>query len=550
MSNYFNSDSQNLNYNFQGGYYSYTNIFNATNSRVMGNINDNTNYSFTQNNHQFPKNNSSVSIINNNYYNTINNYNYNNNIINNNINNNIKNNNNNTSKIIIKPIFSRNESQSSTNNLNIIYQNNILPSNTWVENGNIFYSPTKLSNTKNTVLYNYKNLKYNINNNYQSITNRTHNSTTNLNIKNFYTINTNNSTSTNALSTASINNNKNNNNTIAKENQTVNFNLQKYASETNVINPNSNNRIKKSQVQRKNITNKEKKVNILNLEPKEHFDPVEFKSLKLIGGGTYGKIYLVQWVKNNKKYALKKEPIKTNEIINKRKEKIKLVNDFLKKTKCPGIIKIYGNAVKKEKDAQDYYYYVLMELADKDWEKEIIDRKKYNIYYTEKEFYIIMNQLISTMALLQKNHITHRDIKPQNILISKGTFKLSDFGEARTLKRTGIIISRVRGTELFMSPVLFHGLKHKLSQVGHNTFKSDVFSLGLCFLLAGTLNFNSLYSIREVNDIKVIEEYLDKYLSERYSIKIIKIILDMLQIDENLRPDFVTLEKEYFLKKK
>ena len=550
MSNYFISDSQNLNYNFQGAYYSYTNIFNATNSRVMGNINDNTNYSFTQNNHQFPKNNSSVSIINNNYYNTINNYNYNNNIINNNINNNIKNNNNNTSKIIIKPIFSRNESQSSTNNLNIIYQNNILPSNTWVENGNIFYSPTKLSNTKNTVLYNYKNLKYNINNNYQSITNRTHNSTTNLNIKNFYTINTNNSTSTNALSTASINNNKNNNVTNAKENQTVNFNLQKYASETNVINPNSNNRIKKSQIPRKNITNKEKKVNTLNLEPKEHFDPVEFKSLKLIGGGTYGKIYLVQWVKNNKKYALKKEPIKTNEIINKRKEKIKLVNDFLKKTKCPGIIKIYGNAVKKEKDAQDYYYYVLMELADKDWEKEIIDRKKYNIYYTEKEFYIIMNQLISTMALLQKNHITHRDIKPQNILISKGTFKLSDFGEARTLKRTGIIISRVRGTELFMSPVLFHGLKHKLSQVGHNTFKSDVFSLGLCFLLAGTLNFNSLYSIREVNDIKVIEEYLDKYLSERYSIKIIKIILDMLQIDENLRPDFVTLEKEYFLKKK
>jgi len=550
MSNYFISDSQNLNYNFQGAYYSYTNIFNATNSRVMGNINDNTNYSFIQNNHQFPKNNSSVSIINNNYYNTINNYNYNNNIINNNINNNIKNNNNNTSKIIIKPIFSRNESQSSTNNLNIIYQNNILPSNTWVENGNIFYSPTKLSNTKNTVLYNYKNLKYNINNNYQSITNRTHNSTTNLNIKNFYTINTNNSTSTNALSTASINNNKNNNVTNAKENQTVNFNLQKYASETNVINPNSNNRIKKSQIPRKNITNKEKKVNTLNLEPKEHFDPVEFKSLKLIGGGTYGKIYLVQWVKNNKKYALKKEPIKTNEIINKRKEKIKLVNDFLKKTKCPGIIKIYGNAVKKEKDAQDYYYYVLMELADKDWEKEIIDRKKYNIYYTEKEFYIIMNQLISTMALLQKNHITHRDIKPQNILISKGTFKLSDFGEARTLKRTGIIISRVRGTELFMSPVLFHGLKHKLSQVGHNTFKSDVFSLGLCFLLAGTLNFNSLYSIREVNDIKVIEEYLDKYLSERYSIKIIKIILDMLQIDENLRPDFVTLEKEYFLKKK
>ena len=549
MSNYCIGDSQILNYNFQGTNYSYTNIFNGTNSRVMDNINNNTNYSFIQNNHPFTKNYSSVSVINNNYYNTINNYNYNNNINNTNINNN-NNSNNNISKIIIKPIFSRNDELSPINKTNIIYQNNILPSNTWVENGNIFYSPTKLVNTKNTVLYDYKNLKYNNNNNYQSITNHTHNSTTTLNIKNIYAINSNNSTSTNALSTASINNNKNNNNTITKENQTINFNIQKHASETNVINANSNNRIKKSQIPRKNLPNKEKKVNIFNLEPKEHFDPVEFKSLKLIGDGSYGKIYLVQWVKNNKKYALKKEPIKTNDIANKRKEKIKLVNDFLKKTKCPGIIKIYGNVVKKEKDEQDYYYYVLMELADKDWEKEIIDRKKYNIFYTEKELYIIMYQLISTMALLQKNHITHRDIKPQNILISKGTFKLSDFGEARTLKRTGIIISRVRGTELFMSPVLFHGLKHKLSQVGHNTFKSDVFSLGLCFLLAGSLTFNSLYGIREVNDIKVIEEHLDKYLSERYSIKIIKIILDMLQIDENLRPDFVALEKKYFLNKK
>ena len=191
-----------------------------------------------------------------------------------------------------------------------------------------------------------------------------------------------------------------------------------------------------------------------------------------------------------------------------------------------------------------------MELAEKDWEKEISERKKINAYYEEKELFIIMHQLISTLALLQKNHITHRDIKPQNILISNGVFKLSDFGEARTLKRSGVIISRVRGTELFMSPILFHGLRHRLSQVGHNTFKSDVFSLGFCFLLAASLTFNSLYSIREVNDIKVIEELLDKYLSGRYSKKIIEIILDMLQVDENLRPDFITLEKKYFLKEK
>ena len=245
---------------------------------------------------------------------------------------------------------------------------------------------------------------------------------------------------------------------------------------------------------------------------------------------------------------MKKESIKTNEAVNKSREKIKLMNDFIKKTKSQGIIKIYGNLVKKEKNEQQFYYYILMELADKDWEKEIIDRKNNNIYYTEKELYIIMSQLITTLSLLQKNHITHRDIKPQNILIKNGIFKLSDFGEARTLKKTGIIISRVRGTELFMSPILFHGLKHRLSQVGHNTFKSDVFSLGMCFLFAASLTFNSLYNIREVKDNKIVEQILEKYLSQKYSEKLIKIIVDMLQIDENLRPDFVTLEKKYFMK--
>ena len=542
MNNYFISDSQNLNYSFQVANYSYSNIFNATNSRIMENKNNNTNYSFIQNNNPLPKNNSSVSVIRNNYYNTINNYNYNNNIINNNINYN----NNNTNKIIIKPIFSRNEEQSPTKNLNYTYQNNILPSNTWVKNGNIFYSPTKLINTKNTVLYNYENLKRN---NYQNVTTHTHNSNTTLNIKNFYNINSNNSISTNALSTASINNNKNNNNnTISTENPPINFNIQKHASEANVINTNSNNRIKTLQIPRKNITNKEKKINIFNLEPKEHFDPVEFKSLKLIGGGSYGKIYLVQWVKNNKRYALKKEPIKTNEIINKRKEKIKLVNDFLKKTKCPGIIKIYGNVVKKEKDEQDYYYFILMELADKDWEKEIIDRKKYNIYYTEKELFMIMYQLISTMALLQKNHITHRDIKPQNILIVNNTYKIGDFGEAKITEGNSIIKQSIKGTELYMSPILFTALGKRQSIIIHNTFKSDVFSLGMCLFLAATLTFTSLYDIREIKDSKVIKKILEKYLIVKYSYNFVNILVKMLEVDENLRPDFIELENDFFYK--
>ena len=226
------------------------------------------------------------------------------------------------------------------------------------------------------------------------------------------------------------------------------------------------------------------------------------------------------------------------------REKTKIVTNFIKKTGCKGVIKIYGDLYKKK--GNEYYYYVLMEIAERDWEKELFERQKYKKYYSEKELFLIMNQLIKTLSLLQKNHITHRDIKPQNVLVNKGIYKISDFGEARTLLREGIIVSRVRGTELYMSPILFNGLKLKLIQISHNTFKSDVFSLGMCLFLASTLTFNSLCDIRELSDMKLVKEILMKYLSGKYSLKFINILVEMLQIEENNRPDFITLEKKCF----
>ena len=90
-----------------------------------------------------------------------------------------------------------------------------------------------------------------------------------------------------------------------------------------------------------------------------------------------------------------------------------------------------------------YLYYELMEKAEKDWNTEITSRNKVGIYYTEKEIINIMDQLISTLSLLEKNHITHRDIKPQNILIIEGLYKLGDFGEIRVLERDGLIVQRL-----------------------------------------------------------------------------------------------------------
>ena len=136
------------------------------------------------------------------------------------------------------------------------------------------------------------------------------------------------------------------------------------------------------------------------------------------------------------------------------------------------------------------------------------------------------------------------DIKPQNILILNGRYKLCDFGEAISFNKTGVgvVVQKIRGTELYMSPILFFGLKKEFGKVKHNAYKSDVFSLGLCILLAGTLNYDSICQIRELTDMETIKNIITYYLSPRYSISFISFLLKMLEVDENKRPDFIQLE--------
>jgi serine/threonine protein kinase len=191
--------------------------------------------------------------------------------------------------------------------------------------------------------------------------------------------------------------------------------------------------------------------------------------------------------------------------------------------------------------------YILMELAEKDWEKIIIERAHKLNYYTEEELLNIMKVLIYSFSELQKEKISHRDIKPQNILICKNNiFKIADFGEAKELKNNNLNtdMQTIRGTELFMSPILFQGMRlRRLNSVKHNIYKSDVFSLGFCLLFASTLTFNSLYDIREVYVMEKVEKNIRKYLNGKYSEKFIKLILCMLEVDENKRMDFIELNK-------
>ena len=299
-----------------------------------------------------------------------------------------------------------------------------------------------------------------------------------------------------------------------------------------------------------NVESQKRKTKIIFLEPKEKLNLNEFQFGEQIGKGTFGQIFSVNWIINNKNYAMKKEFLTDIEEIAKRRENCKIIQNFMKNTGNKGVIRLYGNLCFKKKNnnnkenINEFIYYELMEKAERDWDKEINLRAKHKFYYTENELFNIMTQLITTLSLLEKHHITHRDIKPQNILVINGQYKLGDFGEIRVLKRDGLIVQRFRGSELYMSPILFSGLHVNSFQVRHNTYKSDVFSLGMCLFYAASLTYIGVDSIRELTNMMTIKNIIFQLLSRRYSEKLINFILSMLEVKESKRCNFIQLEEK------
>ena len=175
---------------------------------------------------------------------------------------------------------------------------------------------------------------------------------------------------------------------------------------------------------------------------------------------------------------------------------------------------------------------------------EISKRKGENKYYKENELMSIIKQLVSGLVYLQKEKkIAHRDVKPENVIIFKNNiYKLGDFGEAKGTKNADKL-STLRGTDTYMSPILYNGLKMGQEDVIHDLYKSDVFSLGYSILYAVSLNHDIINEIRELEKMEDITKILNKRMKPRYSDAFINLILKMINPEEEKRVDFIALDK-------
>lgn len=125
-------------------------------------------------------------------------------------------------------------------------------------------------------------------------------------------------------------------------------------------------------------------------------------------------------------------------------------------------------------------HYIVMELIEGITLKKYIERKQKLPF---KEAVSILIQVSQGIEAAHNNHIIHRDIKPQNIIISKeGKVKVTDFGIARAVS-TNTITSNAMGSVHYISPEQAKG--------GFIDEKSDIYSLGITLyeMLTGRVPF-------------------------------------------------------------
>jgi eukaryotic-like serine/threonine-protein kinase len=133
------------------------------------------------------------------------------------------------------------------------------------------------------------------------------------------------------------------------------------------------------------------------------------------------------------------------------------------------------------------YYYIVMEFVEGISLKELIDKKGSVEPDTAAKYAV---QICDALGAAHDNNLIHRDIKPQNILISpEGKIKVTDFGIAKSLNTDITRTINIVGTAHYISPEQARG--DVLDS------RTDIYSLGIVIyeMLTGDLPFRGDTSI-------------------------------------------------------
>uniref|UniRef100_A0A8C7J882 non-specific serine/threonine protein kinase n=1 Tax=Oncorhynchus kisutch TaxID=8019 RepID=A0A8C7J882_ONCKI len=218
---------------------------------------------------------------------------------------------------------------------------------------------------------------------------------------------------------------------------------------------------------------------ILHQHTKEGFekaDPSQFELLKVLGQGSYGKVFLVRKIKGSDRgqlYAMKvlrKATLKVRDRVRSKMER-----DILAEVNHPFIVKLHYAFQTEGK-----LYLILDFLRGGD----LFTRLSKEVMFTEEDVKFYLAELALALDHLHSLGIIYRDLKPENILLDEeGHIKITDFGLSKEAIDHDKRAYSFCGTIEYMAPEV-------VNRRGH-THSADWWSFGVLMfeMLTGSLPF-------------------------------------------------------------
>ena len=211
-----------------------------------------------------------------------------------------------------------------------------------------------------------------------------------------------------------------------------------------------------------------------------------YKILEKIGAGGMGEVYLAHDTKLDRKIALKVLPPELAES-EERRARFKREAKAIAALNHPNSVQVYSV------EEADGVHFITMEHVTGKTLSAALPRHGFPI----RQFLDLAISLTEAAAAAHENGITHRDLKPDNVIVTKeGGIKVLDFGLAKPSTGVGSAASdsdlpteqmtkegRILGTVAYMSPEQAEGKSVDA--------RSDIFALGVNFyeMLTGTRSF-------------------------------------------------------------
>eukprot|EP00331_Platyophrya_macrostoma_P004586 CAMPEP_0176430336 /NCGR_PEP_ID=MMETSP0127-20121128/14191_1 /TAXON_ID=938130 /ORGANISM="Platyophrya macrostoma, Strain WH" /LENGTH=634 /DNA_ID=CAMNT_0017812203 /DNA_START=8 /DNA_END=1912 /DNA_ORIENTATION=- len=278
----------------------------------------------------------------------------------------------------------------------------------------------------------------------------------------------------------------------------------------------------------------------------------DYKALKMIGRGSFAKVYLVESKTTGHQFAVKAFTKEGVLLSNKNNAKTSIINeiDIMRCITHENIIKLY------EVYESERSIYLVLELIQGKSLQDAVKKTSFRETYSEIKVINMARSILDALAYLASKGIMHRDLKPDNILLDKqDRIKIADFGLATYVKLDTYIFKKC-GTPGYIAPEVFkYDEKNPLTNYNE---RCDVFSAGciLFYMLFGypffdgkdgseILQINRKYT-NEFDSIAKIKQEL-KNPNTKISRDGLNLLLDLLEFDQKKRKQASTcLEHQFF----